>query len=58
MLAPRRFIGYLQRPQGVAKPPVVLSVGGLDSYKEFVVEQYGPEYLKAGLAGYGRSHIG
>jgi esterase FrsA len=46
----KEIIGYLQRPQGVAKPPVVLSVGGLDSYKEFVVEQYGPDYLKAGLA--------
>jgi pimeloyl-ACP methyl ester carboxylesterase len=28
----------------------VLSVGGLDSYKEYVVEQYGPGYLAAGLA--------
>jgi hypothetical protein len=36
----REIVGYLQRPVGVAKPPVVLSVGGLDSYKEFVVEQF------------------
>ena len=28
----------------------MISVGGLDSYKEFVVDQYGPDYLKAGLA--------
>jgi len=46
----REITAYLQKPPGVAKPPVVLSVGGLDSYKEFVVEQYGPGYLKAGLA--------
>jgi len=26
-----------------------MSVGGLDSYKEYVVEQYGPGYLAAGL---------
>lgn len=46
----REIVAYLQRPAGVSRPPVVLSVGGLDSYKEFVVEQYGPDYLKAGLA--------
>ncbi len=46
----KEITAYLQRPAGVARPPVVLSVGGLDSYKEFVVEQYGPTYLKAGLA--------
>lgn len=46
----KEITAYLQRPKGVSKPPVVLSVGGLDSYKEFVVEQYGPGYLKAGLA--------
>ena len=46
----KEIIGYLQRPAGVARPPVVLSIGGLDGYKEFVVEQYGAGYLKAGLA--------
>ena len=46
----REITAYLQRPKGVERAPVVLSVGGLDSYKEFVVEQYGPSYLKAGLA--------
>ena len=46
----KEIIGYLQRPAGVAKPPVVLVVGGLDSYKEFVVDQFGPAFLKAGLA--------
>ena len=44
------IVAYLQRPPGQARPPVVISVGGLDSYKEFVAEQYGPAYLKAGLA--------
>jgi pimeloyl-ACP methyl ester carboxylesterase len=44
------IVAYLQRPPGDAKPPVVISVGGLDSYKEFVAEQYGPTYIKAGLA--------
>jgi hypothetical protein len=46
----KEITAYLQRPVGVTRPPVVLSVGGLDSYKEFVVEQYGPTYLRAGLA--------
>ena len=40
----KEIVAYLQRPKGVVKPPVVLSVGGLDSYKEFVVEQVGPDY--------------
>jgi pimeloyl-ACP methyl ester carboxylesterase len=46
----KEIIGYLQRPVGVAKPPVILTIGGLDSYKEFVVDQFGAAYLKAGLA--------
>lgn len=46
----KEIIGYLQKPQGVARPPLVISLGGLDSYKEFVVEQFGPGYLKGGLA--------
>lgn len=46
----KQITAYLHKPAGVVKPPVVLSVGGLDSYKEFIVEQYGPVYLKAGLA--------
>ena len=46
----KEIIGYLQKPQGVSRPPLVISLGGLDSYKEFVVEQFGPGYLKGGLA--------
>lgn len=44
------IVAYLQRPPGIDKPPVVVSIGGLDSYKEFIAEQYGSAYLKAGLA--------
>lgn len=46
----KEIVAYLQRPRGATRAPVVLSVGGLDSYKEYVVEQYGPGYLAAGLA--------
>src|SRR4051794_20808876 len=53
----KELTAYLQLPEGTrhAAPggmrpaPVVMSVGGLDSYKEYVVEQYGPDYLRAGL---------
>src|SRR5207244_11221287 len=44
----KEITAYLQLP--AARPaPVVMSVGGLDSYKEYVVEQYGPGYLAAGV---------
>ncbi len=46
----KEIIGYLQRPLGVEKPPLVITIGGLDSYKEFVVDQYGASYLKSKLA--------
>jgi esterase FrsA len=45
----KEITAYLQLPAGVRPAPVVMSVGGLDSYKEYVVEQYGPDYLGAGL---------
>jgi esterase FrsA len=45
----KEIVGYLQLPAGARPAPVVMSVGGLDSYKEYVVEQYGPGYLAAGL---------
>ena len=45
----KEIIAYLQLPAGARPAPVVMSVGGLDSYKEYVVEQYGPGYLAAGL---------
>ena len=46
------IIGYLQSPPAArtARPvPVVMSVGGLDSYKEYVVDQYNAGYMGAGL---------
>src|ERR1051325_2528538 len=43
------IIAYLQLPAAARAAPLVMSVGGLDSYKEYVVEQYGPGYLGAGL---------
>ena len=46
----KEITAYLQLPPGVRPAPLVMSVGGLDSYKEYVVEQYGPGYLAAGLA--------
>jgi len=45
----KQITAYLQLPAGARPAPVVMSVGGLDSYKEYVVEQYGPGYLAAGL---------
>ena len=39
---------YLALPQGVRPAPVVLSIGGLDSYKEYSCERAGV-FLKAGL---------
>lgn len=54
----KEIVAYLQLPppaplgkgEKARKPaPVVMSVGGLDSYKEYVVEQYGPGYISAGL---------
>src|SRR3954463_16282389 len=45
----KEISAYLQLPPTARPAPVVMSVGGLDSYKEYVVEQYGPDYLAAGL---------
>ena len=45
----KEITAYLQLPPGIRPAPLVMSVGGLDSYKEYVVEQYGPGYLAAGL---------
>src|ERR1700760_1772208 len=42
-------VAYLQFPKGATKPaPLVISVGGLDSYKEYIVDQYGSIYMNAG----------
>jgi pimeloyl-ACP methyl ester carboxylesterase len=42
-----RIVGHLRRPRGVARPPVVVSWGGIDSFKE---ERSADAYLPAGLA--------
>lgn len=41
---------YIQMPKSSSPSPVMISIGGLDSYKEYVAEQYGPGYIAAGLA--------
>lgn len=39
----------LQLPASGRPAPMMLSVGGLDSFKEYVAERYGPEYLRHGM---------
>jgi esterase FrsA len=43
------IVGYLQLPKGVRPSPVVISIGGLDEYKEFAVEHFSPAFLERGL---------
>ena len=45
----KAIVGYLQLPKGARRAPVVLSIGGLDQYKEFAVESGSAIFLKAGL---------
>ncbi len=40
---------YVQLPKGVTKPPVVISLGGLDEYKEYVAEYYNDTFMNAKL---------
>lgn len=42
-------ICYMQLPAGVRPAPVVLTIGGLDSYKEYTAERYGPVYMAHGI---------
>jgi esterase FrsA len=42
------FAGYLQLPKDVRPAPVVVSIGGLDEYKEYGIE-HGGAFAKAGL---------
>lgn len=37
---------YIQMPKSSSPSPVMISIGGLDSYKEYVAERYGPVYIK------------
>jgi len=45
----REIIGYLRRPKGVTRPPVVIATGGIDVYKE---ERDTSDLLDAGLAAF------
>ncbi len=45
----REIIGYLRRPKGVTRPPVVIATGGIDIYKE---ERDTSDLLDAGLAAF------
>src|SRR4029079_2420411 len=45
----KTLIGYLQKPPGVAKPPVVLHWGGVDGWKEDRL-RIAAHIMKAGLA--------
>ena len=45
----KEIIGYLQLPATPRPAPVVITTGGLDVYKEGVVEILGESYLAAGL---------
>lgn len=44
-----KIVGYLQLPKGVRPAPVVISVGGLDEYKEYAAEHYNQAFLDAKL---------
>ena len=43
------IIGYLRRPSGVSRPPVVIATGGIDVYKE---DRDTSDLLTAGLAAF------
>jgi esterase FrsA len=44
----KEIVGYLQLPKGVRPAPVVVSIGGLDEYKEYGIE-HGGGFAAAGL---------
>ncbi len=45
----KEIVCYLQLPKSAAPVPVVLTIGGLDSYKEYTAERYGPVYMAHGM---------
>jgi pimeloyl-ACP methyl ester carboxylesterase len=47
----RKLIGYLQVPRGVKKPPVIMSWGGVDGWKEDRTKAH-PLMHEAGFAGF------
>lgn len=44
----KEIVFYLQLPPGKRPAPVILTLGGLDSYKEYTAERYGPVYMANG----------
>jgi hypothetical protein len=45
----KHIIGYLRKPKGIARPPIVITTGGVDVYKE---ERNTNDLLGAGLAAF------
>ncbi len=45
----KQIVGYLRLPHGVARAPVVVSLGGLDEFKEYSVEHGSAALTGAGL---------
>jgi esterase FrsA len=45
----KEIVGYLRLPAGAGAKPVVISIGGLDEYKEFGVEHVSGPLVSAGL---------
>ena len=45
----KEIIGYLRKPKGVTRPPVVIGTGGVDVYKE---ERNTNDVVKAGIASF------
>jgi len=46
----KEIVGYLRLPRGVTRAPVVVSIGGLDEFKEYSVEHGSATLADAGLA--------
>jgi esterase FrsA len=45
----KQIIGYLRKPKGIARPPIVIATGGVDVYKE---ERSTTDLLEVGLAAF------
>ena len=45
----KEIVGYLRLPHGVTRAPVVISIGGLDEFKEYGVEHGSTALTDAGL---------
>jgi esterase FrsA len=45
----KEIVGYLRLPHGVARAPVVVTIGGLDEFKEYSIEHGSAALVQAGL---------